>query len=82
MADVQNTSSARAYGTRSEHLEWAKERALEYLPDWPNAMASFVSDLGKHEQTAGHAAVELLGMHALSGLLDARTCRELIEGSR
>jgi len=67
---------------RAEHIDWAKERALAYLPgDVPNAMASWVSDLGKHPETEHHASIELLGMHALSGLLDARTCRELIEGS-
>lgn len=67
---------------RADHMAWAKQRALEYLPgDVQNAMASFISDLGKHPQTAGHAAIELLGMHAVAGLLDARTCRDLIEGS-
>lgn len=69
--------------TRAEHLAWAQERALAYLPDdVPNAMASFVSDLGKHDETAGHAAIELLGMHALAGLLTPRDCRDLIEGAR
>jgi len=67
---------------RADHMAWAKQRALEYLPgDVMNAMASFISDLGKHPQTQGHAAIELMGMHAAAGLLDVRTCRELIEGS-
>lgn len=69
--------------TRADHLAWAKERALAYLPDDPNqAMASLVSDLNKHDDTAGHAVGELLMMHAMSGLLDARSCRELIEGTQ
>ena len=68
--------------TRAEHLAWAKERALAYLPDWMTAMASFISDLGKHKETAGHAVIELMGMHALSGLLNERECRSLIEGTR
>jgi hypothetical protein len=35
--------------TRDEHLEWAKQRALEYLPDNPlEAMTSMGSDLNKH----------------------------------
>jgi hypothetical protein len=69
--------------TAASHLEWAKQRALEYLPASPgDAMASFVSDLGKHPDTAGHAAITLLGMHAASGLLDATSARDLIEGSR
>jgi hypothetical protein len=68
--------------TRAEHLAWAKERALAYLPDWAQAMASFISDLGKHKETTGHAVIELMGMHALSGLLNERECRDLIEGTR
>jgi hypothetical protein len=68
--------------TRAEHLAWAKERALAYLPDWHNAMASFCSDLGKHKETAGHSVQELLAMHAMAGLLNERSCRELIEGTR
>jgi hypothetical protein len=67
--------------TRSEHIAWAKQRALALPHDVANAMASWVSDLGKHEETVHHASIELLGMHALSGLLDAGSCRELIEGS-
>jgi len=35
---------------RAEHLEWAKNRALEYvrINDLKNAWASMASDLGKH----------------------------------
>lgn len=40
--------------SRDEHLAWAKQRAREYLDqgDHVNALASFFSDLGKHEETA------------------------------
>jgi hypothetical protein len=69
--------------TRDEHLQWAKDRALEYLPDdWPQAMASFCSDLRKHEDLAGHAVIELMAMHALAGLANEREIRDLIEGAR
>ncbi len=42
--------------TRGEHMAWCKERALEYLNPGPHysleqAVASMVSDLGKHEDT-------------------------------
>lgn len=67
--------------TRAEHLDWAKGRALAYLPDTPNAMASFVSDLNKHEGTRSHPVGELLIMHAMSGLLNERNCRDLITGT-
>ncbi len=39
---------------REEHLQWAKDRALEYADrgDVANAIASMRSDLGKHKETA------------------------------
>ena len=55
---------------RAEHLQWAKDRALEYVKrnDLKNAFASMQSDMTKHEETAGHMALEmgttlLLGGH-------------------
>ena len=69
--------------TRAEHLEWSKQRALAYLPGDPGqAVASFVSDLRKHDELAGHAVEMLLGMHMAAGLLDERSTRELIVGTR
>lgn len=68
--------------TRAEHLEWAKERALAYLPDAPAAITSFSSDLQKHDELAGHPVREIMVMHAFSGLLDEQNCRDLIEGTR
>ena len=40
--------------TRQEHLDWCKKRALEYLNqgDLQQAVASMISDLTKHEETA------------------------------
>jgi hypothetical protein len=41
--------------TRSEHLQWAKDRALAYLPDNPgDAQSSMFSDLSKHPELADH----------------------------
>ncbi|KKK87691.1 hypothetical protein LCGC14_2750730 [marine sediment metagenome] len=39
--------------TRQEHLQWCKNRALEYLnsDDLPSAVASMLSDLQKHPDT-------------------------------
>lgn len=39
--------------TRSEHLQWAKTRALEYVKtgDFNSAVTSMLSDLSKHEET-------------------------------
>ena len=57
--------------TREEHLRWCKDRALEYvdLNDLDQAMASMMSDLGKHEGTMNHAAGPLMLAMATSGLL-------------
>lgn len=40
--------------TAQENLEWSAERALEYfdMEDRAGAIASFISDVGKHEGTA------------------------------
>ncbi len=58
--------------TRSEHLQWAKDRALEYVEIGDNvqAITSMLSDLGKHEELANHGAIELTGMLLFSGNLD------------
>lgn len=39
--------------TRSEHMEWCKERALAYLDinDPAQAITSMLSDLSKHDET-------------------------------
>ena len=68
--------------TRDEHLAWAKERALAYLPDITNALSSFVSDMTKHEELHNHAVLQLIAMHIMAGRLDERAVRDLIEGTR
>lgn len=44
---------------RSEHLQWCKDRALEYLNrgDLNNAATSMMSDMKKHPETANYPAV-------------------------
>jgi hypothetical protein len=39
--------------TRTEHMKWARDRALEYADqrDTGSAIASLMSDLGKHPET-------------------------------
>lgn len=39
--------------TRAEHLQWCKDNAMEYVAmgDFQSAVASMLSDLGKHEET-------------------------------
>ena len=69
--------------TRAEHLEWCKQRALEYidLGDATQAWASMASDLGKHEETRGHGAIKLGTMLIMAGhLSSAHKMRKFILG--
>ncbi|HEX8833974.1 MAG TPA: hypothetical protein VF719_07220 [Abditibacteriaceae bacterium] len=47
---------------RKEHLQWCKERALEYARrgNLPEALSSMVSDLGKHPETASSCDVAMM----------------------
>lgn len=68
---------------RAEHLQWCKGRALEYVEagDLPHAMASLLSDLRKHPETANHAAIELGERMMITGLLNTPyEMRRFIEG--
>lgn len=44
---------------RVEHLQWCKDRAMEYVAagDLQQAFASFSSDMSKHPETATHTAL-------------------------
>lgn len=69
--------------TRSQHLAWAKERAIEYADQGDTACAvnSLASDLGKHPETAGHPGIQLMTMLAVSGEFSRPgRLREFIEG--
>ena len=54
---------------REEHLKWCKDRAMEYVRagNFNEAVASMLSDLGKHEETKSSStgACASLGMMAL-----------------
>lgn len=70
---------------RAEHLQWCKERALEYVNtgQLQEAFTSMSSDLGKHPDTAGHVQNTVpLGMQLLmAGHLDtSQKMREWITG--
>ena len=57
--------------TRAEHLQWAKDRALAYLPQNPTeALTSFLSDMRKHEETADHPMLPMTAMLMLSGSME------------
>lgn len=71
---------------RSEHVAWAKQRALAELDAGGpraevNAMASITSDLGKHPETVGHAGITMMTMQAAAGLFKRPgSLREFIQG--
>lgn len=70
--------------TAAEHFTWAQGRALAYLDagDPINAMASLVSDLGKHEGTAGILRPDLRSLMYQEYMLSGRASdvRRFIEG--
>jgi hypothetical protein len=68
---------------RQEHLNWCKQRALEYIKtgDVNNAWASMCSDMDKHPETKGHSAINLGTMLIMSGGLSTATeMKKFIEG--
>jgi hypothetical protein len=73
--------------TRTEHLAWCKERALEYveLGELNHALVSFVSDLRKHDDTAEtlRTLAPLFAAEGTAAVLagDAAGLRRMIEGT-
>jgi hypothetical protein len=51
---------------RKEHLEWTKQRCFEYLDngDLQQAIASFMSDMSKHDDLKDHIGLQLLFIHS------------------
>ena len=69
--------------TRQEHLDWCKQRAIEYvvIGDMENAFASMMSDIRKHKETSNHPAIHLGMMMMMSGALrNAEDMRKFING--
>jgi hypothetical protein len=69
--------------TRQEHLQWCKDRALEYVEagDLTDAWDSMVSDLNKHDETRGHAAIQLDIMMMMPQNLNTKDeMKKFIEG--
>ncbi len=69
--------------TRAEHLQWCKDRALNYVDrgDLSQAWASMMSDLGKHTETKGHSAIKIGMMLMMAGQLStAYEMKKFING--
>lgn len=78
---AQLLSHAGVIRTRAEHLAWAKERALEYVTsgDPLNAIASMLSDLGKHPETERSVAMGAV-ISLTVNRRDPESVRRFIEG--
>ena len=69
--------------TRQEHLEWAKQRALDELTISNSAKAytSFISDMVKHPELKDHSAIALGMLQLTAGFLDEPSkMKSFIEG--
>ena len=69
--------------TRAEHLQWCKDRALEYVDrdDTQQAFTSMASDMSKHPETNDHSALQLGIMMMIGGHLSSKhQMREFING--
>ena len=67
--------------TREEHLQWCKGRALGYVDDPQNAVASMASDLSKHPETETHIGIQLgLGLLMSGNLSNPQDVAKWING--
>ena len=53
--------------TRYEHIEWCKQRALEYVEigDLDQAVSSMISDLLKHEEIVLNPMLAMEGLYSV-----------------
>ena len=85
IADKGPNTMSTDTSTRQEHLDWCKQRALEYVDagNYPEAVASMMSDLKKHPETQGHVGIELGMLQLMSDLMSTEPpVRRWIEGFR
>jgi len=64
-----------------EHLQWCKDRAIDYLPNDPaQAVASMLSDMSKHPDTelSSHGLLAILGIREITNGSEA--VKRWIEG--
>ena len=69
--------------TRNEHVEWCKQRAIEYLEhgDVMQAFASMGSDLNKHPDTKDHPGVTIgMQLIMIGNLSTVPEMRHFIDG--
>jgi len=59
---------------RNEHLQWCKDRAMEYVErgDLENAFSSMVSDVKKHPELETHCGISLGMSLKMGSFLDSK----------
>ena len=68
---------------RQEHLQWAKDRAIQYLEidEIFHSWNSFCNDMRKHDELSNHAALSMGTMMMLQGFWkNKEECKKYIEG--
>lgn len=68
---------------RSEHIKWAKERALEFCNrnELNEAFTSLANDLSRHPETANHQGLQVMTQLVVMGQLSTReSMAKFIEG--
>lgn len=65
--------------TRAQHLQWCKDRAMEYVNKGDNAgaISSMLGDLGKHPETMKSAEV---GMMLAMTVRDTESAKRFVLG--
>lgn len=68
---------------RAEHLQWAKDRATEYVNrgELQDAYASMASDMRKHPDLEDHAAIGLgMSLMMIGDLSTSQSMQNFIDG--
>lgn len=68
---------------RQEHMQWCKDRALEYVKsgDLQEAVTSMLSDIRKHPETQSEALMALgMGLLAAGDLNTPHKVKDFING--
>lgn len=69
--------------TRSEHLQWCKDRAIEYIHsgDIQQGITSMMSNLSKHPDTKNHIGIEIaMGLMMIRTLNNRTAAEKFING--
>lgn len=78
-----NNTSQRSQSSRAQHLQWCKDRAMEYVRQHQpeTAVLSMMSELKKHPETCEHLGIQLGARLMMGGfLVTEKQVTEWVEG--